>query len=179
MVFEVKYIKYTLFVYILLPHRRPHRLHSRELTVEFSQRREGSCSQANKMLNLAAAFRTAGGWRLHGQISPRQTSEDVPDFRVEICVRHAPPYYSIQNGTEQSCSAWYGIVRNILFTVCPKSLSKASFGIIHIIHIIHIIRTGSVFQSKDEPGGTEKARIVMAPLWVDLWKESSRILTGF
>jgi hypothetical protein len=27
---------------------------------------------------------------------------------------------------------------------------------------------------KDEPEGTEKARIVMAPLWVDLWKESSR-----
>jgi hypothetical protein len=36
----------------------------------------------------------------------------------------------------------------------------------------------SVFQSKDEPGGTEKARIVMAPLWVDLWKESSRIRKG-
>jgi hypothetical protein len=32
----------------------------------------------------------------------------------------------------------------------------------------------SVFQLKDEPEGTEKARIVMAPLWVDLWKESSR-----
>jgi len=31
----------------------------------------------------------------------------------------------------------------------------------------------SVFQSKDEPGGTEKARIVMAPLLVDLWKEFS------
>jgi len=39
--------------------------------------------------------------------------------------------------------------------------------------------THSVFQSKDEPGGTEKARIVMAPLWVDLWKESSRIRKRF
>jgi hypothetical protein len=39
--------------------------------------------------------------------------------------------------------------------------------------------TDSVFQSKDEPEGTEKARIVMAPLWVDLWKESSRIRKGF
>ena len=37
----------------------------------------------------------------------------------------------------------------------------------------------SVFQSKDEPEGTEKARIGMAPLWVDLWKESSRIRKGF
>ena len=37
----------------------------------------------------------------------------------------------------------------------------------------------SVFQSKDEPGGTEKARIVMAPLWVDLWKEFSRSRKGF
>jgi hypothetical protein len=38
------------------------------------------------------------------------------------------------------------------------------------------VQPRSVFQSKDEPGGTEKARIGMAPLWVDLWKESSRVL---
>jgi hypothetical protein len=39
--------------------------------------------------------------------------------------------------------------------------------------------SSSVFQSKDEPGGTEKARIVMAPLWVDLRKESRKDPEGF
>jgi len=67
----------------------------------------------------------------HGQVSHGQTSEDALDFRMEICVRHAPTYYSVPNGTEQSCSAWYGIVRNILL-----EFVQASFGIIHIIRII-------------------------------------------
>ena len=137
MVFEVKYFKYTLFVYILLPPQAA-AAPGRKLTLEFYPRREGSCSPVKKMLtgnggisfavssflsgstlfqlaprsnrqgkgpdfparprrekrgaqghhlDLAAAFRMAGGWRLHGQ-----TSGNALDFRREICVRPAPPY---------------------------------------------------------------------------------------
>ena len=173
MVFEVKYIKYTLFVHILLPHRRPHRLHSRELTVEFSQRREGSCSQAKKMLNLAAAFRTAGGCDSMDRSATDRPAKMYPILEWRFACNMPHPTIRFRMGLSnlaQLSTASYGTsFLQFVQRVCPKHPSASFTSFASFASFASFVRA-SVFQSKDEPGGTEKARIVMAPLWVDLWK---------